>query len=65
MNKIIEQIENLKSLIQNLEDDVKKSTEVPESNYQKLLKEIRQLNLENLFKNFEVNLTLGDRKPIF
>ena len=51
MNKIIEQIENLKSMIQNLEDEVKKSTEVPESNYQKLLKEIKQLNIANLFQN--------------
>ena len=29
MNKIIEQIENLKSLVQNLEDEVKKSTGTP------------------------------------
>ena len=59
MDKIIDQIVSLKSMLQILEDDVEKMQKLNENHetkYQKLKKEIIKLNLENLFQGQNIDL---------
>lgn len=58
MDSITDKIKNLELLVQSLEDDIEKiqnSIDMNESNYQKLEKEIKQLDLDNLYKDGKIS----------
>ena len=58
MDKIIEEIKNLKSMIQMVEkkvDEMNKTNQKRESNLEKLEKEVMKLNLKDLFHDNKIN----------